>query len=79
MKQHLLTPAPTYHGEIGRLNTGRWYRADYISATGRLGWRRVPWWRLLERITLRAHFGNNIATALKPVRGMHTTAAGVTR
>jgi hypothetical protein len=54
MKQLLLTPAPTHHGQVGRRRNGRWYRADYNHA-GRLCWRAIPPWRLLTLFELHAY------------------------
>lgn len=45
----LLTPAPQYHGQIGRCGR-QLFRADFVSATGRLGWRHVPWWHLWDHL-----------------------------
>lgn len=48
--QRLLTPAPEFHGQLGRCGR-QLFRADYFSATGRLAWRHVSiwhWWDWLE-------------------------------
>lgn len=47
----LLTPAPQYHGQIGKLGN-RTYRGDYHA--GRLIWRHIPIWDLLHQLEIRS-------------------------
>jgi len=66
----LLTPAPHYRGQTGRHTNGTYWRAT-MRVDGRLVWKRIPWWNILDTAdcVARQHLGQHFET-LNTVKGI---------